>query len=110
MSLKETTFVYSAVKAQGPIRHKPWPIQTIKDCQDSFQTIKWMHKVKKVACRQDSCITMVFPSPFVQFGLIWWGEKSVQKVLFIGDSCTKTKTSSKTDFFLNFKMNRIEKS
>ena len=49
-------------------------------------------------------LTVVLPSPFVQFGPIWLRKKSFTKVLFLSWFNTKTKTCSET-YFRNFQIN-----
>ena len=46
-------------KQQGPIRHKPWPLQTVQDCQDNIRLSRpyhTIHTVKTISNCQDCII------------------------------------------------------
>ena len=51
-SLRDTSC--QLLKRQGPIQHKPWPIQTVTYCQDCYILSRQLHTVKTGTYCHDS--------------------------------------------------------
>ena len=43
---------------QGPIRHKPWPIQTVADCKNSYSHLRQLQTTKTVTGCKYNCKQM----------------------------------------------------